>query len=212
METEEQSRSIEDIIKARIKEETWDDVVRKQALQPGRFKPKQAALSTEKSTEGLGEIYAREYEQEILGARPADETNKAHEVARELFAKLSARLDQLTSFHFVPKPFQGTEAKVRANPNPNPNTLPPTLSLTPTPTLPKVRANVPAVSLEEKMPVSMATADTLAPEEVYAAKRRGSMLKGLLPPWQCLSSPPLPPRGAPGGSGQLGTPRVRPSH
>ena len=121
METEEQSRSIEDIIKARIKEETWDDVVRKQALQPGRFKPKQAALSTEKSTEGLGEIYAREYEQEILGARPADETNKAHEVARELFAKLSARLDQLTSFHFVPKPFQGTEAKVRANPNPNPN-------------------------------------------------------------------------------------------
>ena len=62
-------------------------------------------------------------------------------MARELFAKLSARLDQLTSFHFVPKPFQGTEAKVRAN--------------------------VPAVSLEEKMPVAMATADTLAPEEVY---------------------------------------------
>ena len=45
METEEQSRSIEDIIKARVKEETWDDVIRKQALQPGRFKPKQAALS-----------------------------------------------------------------------------------------------------------------------------------------------------------------------
>ena len=32
------------------------------------------------------------------------------------------------------------------------------------------------------------------------------------PPWQCPSLPPVPPQGAPGGSGQLGTPRVRPSH
>ena len=32
----------------------------------------------------------------------------------------------------------------------------------------------------------------------------------LSPPWQCLSSPPVPPQRAPGGSGQLGTPRVRP--
>ena len=28
------------------------------------------------------------------------------------------------------------------------------------------------------------------------------------PPWQCPSSPPVPPQSAPGGSGQLGTPRV----
>ena len=32
------------------------------------------------------------------------------------------------------------------------------------------------------------------------------------PPWQCPSSPPVPPQGAPGGSGQLGTPRVRASY
>ena len=31
-------------------------------------------------------------------------------------------------------------------------------------------------------------------------------------PWQCPSSPPVPPQGAPGGSGQVGTPRVRHSH
>ena len=40
------------------------------------------------------------------------------------------------------------------------------------------------------------------------------MVKLLLPAlaaW-CPSSPPVPPQGAPGGSGQLGTPRVRPSH
>jgi hypothetical protein len=34
------------------------------------------------------------------------------------------------------------------------------------------------------------------------------------PPWQCPSSAPavMPPKGAPGGSGQLGTPRARPRH
>ena len=31
-------------------------------------------------------------------------------------------------------------------------------------------------------------------------------------PWQCPSSAPAAPQGAPGGSGQLRTPRVRPSH
>ena len=31
------------------------------------------------------------------------------------------------------------------------------------------------------------------------------------PPWQCPSSPPVPPQGAPGGSGRLGTPGARPS-
>ena len=36
------------------------------------------------------------------------------------------------------------------------------------------------------------------------------MLKA--PPWQRLSSALAPPQGAPGGSGQLGTPRKRPAH
>ena len=148
--TEEQSRSIEDIIKARIKDELWDDVVRKQAIQPTKFKPKPTEISTEKSTEGLGDVYAREYERQVLGAKPEDEVNKAHEAARQLFAKLSARLDQLTSFHFVPKPFAGTEATVRAN--------------------------VPAISLEEKTPVAMASSTTLAPEEVFGAKRKDKQL------------------------------------
>ena len=31
-------------------------------------------------------------------------------------------------------------------------------------------------------------------------------------PGQCPSSAPAPPQGAPGGSGQLGTPSARPNH
>ena len=33
-----------------------------------------------------------------------------------------------------------------------------------------------------------------------------------VPPWHCLSSPSVPPQGAPGGSGRLGTPRKRPTY
>ena len=33
-----------------------------------------------------------------------------------------------------------------------------------------------------------------------------------VPPWQRRSSAPVPPQGAPDGSGQLGTPRKRPAH
>ena len=36
----------------------------------------------------------------------------------------------------------------------------------------------------------------------------GSMVK--VPLWWCPISPPVPPQRAPGGSRQLGTPRVRP--
>ena len=50
--------------------------MRKEALRPQAFKPKRAELSTEKSSEGLGEVYAREYEQQVLGAKPADQVNK----------------------------------------------------------------------------------------------------------------------------------------
>ena len=39
----------------------------------------------------------------------------------------------------------------------------------------------------------------------FAFEQCSSMVK--VPPWQCPSSAPVPPQGAPGGSGQLGTPR-----
>eukprot|EP00964_Phaeocystis_antarctica_P083876 scaffold52806_cov50-Phaeocystis_antarctica.AAC.2 len=35
---------------------------------------------------------------------------------------------------------------------------------------------------------------------------------GKVPTRQCTSSAPVPPQGAPGGSGRLGTPKKRPVH
>ena len=45
----------------------------------------------------------------------------------------------------------------------------------------------------------------------FATLTRGQRSMVIVPPWQCSSSAPAPPQGAPGGSGQLGTPRKRPA-
>jgi U3 small nucleolar RNA-associated protein MPP10 len=138
--------SIEEIIKARIKDGLFDDVLRTQALERGRYRPKAAELSTEKSKLGLGEQYAEEYEQKILGAASAESAaeEKVHTAARELFAKLGGRLDALFNFHATPRPFKAEAT---------------------------VRASVSTVALEEAMPTAMAAHEALAPEEVLAPRK-----------------------------------------
>ena len=66
-----------------------------------------------------------------------------------ILAKLVAKLDQLTSFQYAPKPHK-TEMEVRANTG--------------------------ALALEEKTPLAVATGGAaLAPEEVHAAPKRGGV-------------------------------------
>lgn len=138
--------SFEEIIKQRIKDNLYDDVVRTAALQPARYRPKAAEISTEKSKLGLGEEYAKDYEQQILGAASAGDTANAaaHAALAATFQKLSAKLDALFSFHAMPKPHK-REATVRSA--------------------------MSTVRMEEATPSAMASDAALAPEEVYAAKK-----------------------------------------
>ena len=55
------------------------------------------------------------------------------------------------------------------------------------------------------------TAKAAQEAQAKAEAERGS-LGSKCPPWQRPSSAPVPPQGAPGGSGQLSTSRVRPGH
>ena len=91
------TKSIDEIIRQRIKDGVFDDVVRKAALRPAAYRPKAAELSTEKSKHGLGEEYAKEYEQSVLGheSEESKETQQAHAAVRELLGKLNQRLDAL---------------------------------------------------------------------------------------------------------------------
>jgi len=135
---------VEEIIKARIKDELWDDPIRKAALETRKFRPKAAELSQEKSSIGLAEQYEKDYAEQVLGHRKPDEVSEAHKAVDATFDKLSAKLDALFAFHFTPRK---PKAEVT------------------------IRSAMPAVQLEEAIPTAVANSSTLAPEEVYGVKK-----------------------------------------
>jgi U3 small nucleolar RNA-associated protein MPP10 len=57
--TEEDTISLEAVIKKRIDEESWDDVIRKVEAEAKEFTPK-AALNHEKSKLSLAEVYEKQ--------------------------------------------------------------------------------------------------------------------------------------------------------
>ncbi|CAM9747052.1 unnamed protein product, partial [Chrysoparadoxa australica] len=139
--TEEHTKTLEEMIKDRIKEEKWDDV---QPKHMELLAKDREDLSMEKSKEGLGELYAAEYMKQTMGVEPDDPQAGLKEEMKGLFTKLCAKLDALSSFHYTPKP---VIAEV------------------------KVKSNVPAIAIEEVLPVTLTDAQALAPEEAYGKKR-----------------------------------------
>ena len=163
--TEDVTRSLEDLIKARITEKRFDDVVRKLPPPPGK-KRRQMVLQDEKSTKGLADVYEEQYLKEKAAAdaaakaaaavatggassaaaaadtAPAEEASPEAREARALFAALCAKLDSLSHFQFAPKPVVED--------------------------LQVAKRDVPALAMEEVAPAVVSTATLRAPEEVYA--------------------------------------------
>jgi U3 small nucleolar RNA-associated protein MPP10 len=144
------TQSIEEMIKQRCIDEKWDDPVRKVAAST-KGKRQVEEVDDEKSKLGLGELYAKEYERQIFGAKEEDKYAKAHAEVEALFAKVCNRLDLLSNFHYTPKAVVDEIT---------------------------VRPNVPAITLEEKLPMGVSDAQALAPEEVYGKKAKTDQLKG----------------------------------
>lgn len=147
----ETSQSLEEIIKQRILEERFDDVVPREAggeealLNRGRGRGEELPeVSQEKSREGLGEVYEKEYMRLALGVEGESAEAKEKAEMAALFRRLCTKLDALSNFHFTPK-----AAKVDVS----------------------VRANVPAIAMEEVLPLAVSTGDTQAPEEVHEKKK-----------------------------------------
>jgi len=99
----------------------------------------------EKSKLGLGEVMEKEYLKETLGVEQPDQLSQQHREIFDIFKSLCTKLDALSNFQYTPKPII-----------PDVN----------------IKTNVPAIEMEEVTPASVSTATVLAPEEVYAKKKK----------------------------------------
>ena len=102
--TVERTETLEDVIKRRIAECSWDDVARKREVVE---KSKTLEdVSNEKSKVGLGEIYEQDHVRQANNLpEPKNEAlKKQYEEIDVLFKKICSGLDALSNYYFTPKP------------------------------------------------------------------------------------------------------------
>ena len=156
--TQEYTVSIEDMIRKRISDGRFDDVVKK--LQSAdvigassSFRDGLPEVSMEKSKLGLGDVYAEQFMKDASSTKKELSAKKQSQDAevKQLFDKACRELDALSHFHFSPRPVVAD------------------LSVT---TLP-----VSSIAMEDPTPAANSSHNSLAPQEVLDNKsgKRGFM-------------------------------------
>ncbi|KAK9841258.1 hypothetical protein WJX74_002726 [Apatococcus lobatus] len=150
--TEEAAASLEDLIRKRIADHRFDDPERLAVAAP-EVKKTTLELDDARSKQGLGDLYAADYIQAATGVGAEDKQEPIRKEARMLLKSLFARLDALSHFHYAPKPIIEDM---------------------------QVRAEVPALAMEDVAPQVVSTASMRAPEEAFLGKRSEERAEGEL--------------------------------
>eukprot|EP01038_Epipyxis_sp_PR26KG_P005683 gene5683-7845_t len=141
--TQEYTSSIEELIRKRIKDQKFDDLIVSKIADIPKSN-EDFELAQEKSSKGLGEIYAEEFLAKSLKSGPdvvSKEIEESRNEALILFEKVSRELDALSRFYYTPKP------------------------VVPEMNIANVTANVSSLAFEEATPLFQTTASSLAPEQ-----------------------------------------------
>lgn len=99
---------IEEMLKQRIKDKTFDDVERKVKPVEMQYEyKKQVTLDHEKSKMSLSQIYEKEYLDKAAeaqnGEKADDKPNPKHDEIKSMLQSLFIKLDALSNFHYTPK-------------------------------------------------------------------------------------------------------------
>jgi len=148
--TQEVTESLEDMIKRRILDAQFDEVIKRRPDDISeKFRRGRVELDDSKPQESLAEVYEREH---LKSTNPdenpdaADEKlQKEHKEIEAIWADVSGKLDALSNWHYTPKPAKPSLAIV---------------------------ADTAAISMEEAQPSAAAggmaaNVSMLAPQEVY---------------------------------------------
>ncbi|KAI8870779.1 hypothetical protein GQ42DRAFT_111838, partial [Ramicandelaber brevisporus] len=148
--TQETTTTLEDMIKQRIIDGKFDDVVRKRDIAAKPFRPSERVeVDDSKPQQSLAEVYEQDYMKKNaapgtwVDAKDAA-VQQQHLEVRKLVRELFAKLDALSDFHYVPNA--------------------PDASIT-------IVSDTAAIEMEEVIPLHVSEATGLAPEEVYDKKR-----------------------------------------
>jgi U3 small nucleolar RNA-associated protein MPP10 len=110
--TEETVLGLEEVIKARIMEGRFDDVVRLRPIDDKPFLPSRFfELQDQKSKQSLAQIYEDEYTAAQTGGVAGEDRDgklkKEHHEIEKLWEGICGKLDALCNAHFVPKQVNG---------------------------------------------------------------------------------------------------------
>eukprot|EP01125_Pyxidicula_operculata_P008992 TRINITY_DN296_c4_g2_i1.p1 TRINITY_DN296_c4_g2~~TRINITY_DN296_c4_g2_i1.p1 ORF type:complete len:774 (-),score=334.55 TRINITY_DN296_c4_g2_i1:26-2161(-) len=147
--TEEHTRTLEDIIKYRISEGAFDDVIRKRFdddHDKGDWRPLSVELDHEKSKQSLAEVYEDEYKTQVMGEKKSSDREIQQDETNRLFMIINRMLDGLSHQSFIPTKTRDTNAGRFSH---------------------ESTKNVSAVAVEDAVPINVSDAQQLAPEEIY---------------------------------------------